>query len=187
MGTETDWHREGVWTPMSDGELLYRRALSKGKPFCFLMNTRFEDFSPELVEKYMKRSLAYGMFPGFFSHNAAEGAYFTRPQLFDRDRPLFKRYVPLCKRLAEAGWEPITMAHSSRIEVHVERFGTSLGPRYLTVFNDSRQRQTAAVHLDQRWPERSSRELLSGRMLRWQDGETAITLDPEDVAVIAME
>ena len=50
----------------------------------------------------MKRSLAYGCFPGFFSHNAAEGHYFTRPELYDRDRPLFRKYVPLCKLVAEA-------------------------------------------------------------------------------------
>jgi len=66
MGTETNWNPGGNWRPMSDGELLYRRAMCKGKPYCFLMNTRFEDFSHELVEKYMRRSLAYGMFPGFF-------------------------------------------------------------------------------------------------------------------------
>ena len=70
MGTETDWNRGGRWSPMSDADLLYRRAMCKGKPYCFLMNTRFEEFSYELVEKYMRRSLAYGMFPGFFSHNA---------------------------------------------------------------------------------------------------------------------
>ena len=108
LGTETDWHPQGKWQPMPDAELLYRRALCKGKPFCFLMNTRFEDFSPELVEKYMKRCLAYGMFPGFFSADAAGGHYFTRPELYNRDRPLFKRYIPLCKQVAEAGWEPIT-------------------------------------------------------------------------------
>ena len=45
LGTETDWHPGGTWQPMSDAELLYRRAMCKGKPFCFLMNTRFEDFS----------------------------------------------------------------------------------------------------------------------------------------------
>ncbi len=73
LGTETDWHPGGNWQPMSDAELLYRRALCKGKPYCFLMNTRFEEFSHELVEKYMKRCLAYGMFPGFFSHNASAG------------------------------------------------------------------------------------------------------------------
>ena len=87
---------------MSHADLLYRRAMCKGKPFCFLMNTRFEDFSHELVERYMKRSLAYGMFPGFFSHNASQGHYFTRSELYNRDRPLFKKYVPLCKLVAEA-------------------------------------------------------------------------------------
>ena len=134
MGTETDWNRGGKWQPMSDADLLYRRALCKGKPYCFLMNTDFEQFSHELVEKYMKRSLAYGMFPGFFSHNASQGHYFTRPELYDRDRPLFKKYVPLCKRVAEAGWEPITRARSQR------RAGLRRAlrrPRYLTVFNDS--------------------------------------------------
>ena len=122
---------------MSDAELLYRRALCKGKPFCFLMNTRFEDFSSELVEKYMKRCLAYGMFPGFFSANASGGHYFTRPELYNRDRPLFKRYVPLCKQVAEAGWEPITLARTDDEHVYIERFGN----RYYTVFNDSRERR----------------------------------------------
>ena len=103
LGTETNWHRDGRWLPMSDADMLFRRAMCKDKPYCFLMNTRFEDFSPELVERYMKRCLAYGMFPGFFSHNASQGHYFTRPELYDRDRPLFKKYVPLCRRVAEAG------------------------------------------------------------------------------------
>ena len=89
----------------------------------------------------MKRSLAYGMFPGFFSHNASQGHYFTRPELYNRDRPLFKKYVPLCKRVAEAGWEPVTLARSSDERVYVERFGT----RYLTVFNDSPDRRTVTI------------------------------------------
>ncbi len=122
-GTETDWNPGGRWRPMSDADMLYRRAMCKGKPYCFLMNTDFSKFSHELVEKYMKRSLAYGMFPGFFSADASTGQYFTRPELYDRDRPLFKKYVPLCKRAAEAGWEPITLARSSDERVYVERFG----------------------------------------------------------------
>jgi hypothetical protein len=122
LGTETNWH-PGRWSPMPDGELLYRRAMSKGKPYCFLMNTRFEDFSAELVERYMKRSLAYGMFPGFFSHNASEGHYFKRPELYERDRPLFRKYVPLCRQVAEAGWEPVTLARSDNPQIYVERFG----------------------------------------------------------------
>jgi hypothetical protein len=177
-GTETDWHR-GKWTPMSDADLLYRRALCKGKPYCFLMNTKFEEFSHELVERYMKRCLAYGMFPGFFSHNASQGQYFTRPELYDRDRPLFKRYVPLCKLVAEAGWEPLTQARCDDPRVVVERFGT----RYLTVFNDSPERRTVRLRLEISVPS-SSRELLSGAAVVWQDRQTTVTLDGEDVRVI---
>ena len=179
LGTETDWHPGGAWQPMSDAELLFRRAMCKGKPFCFLMNTRFEDFPSDLVEKYMKRCLAYGMFPGFFSHNAAQGHYFTRPELYDRDRPLFKRYMPLCKRVAEAGWEPITRATSDDEHVYVERFGK----RCWTVFNDSRERRTATIT----WadaPDAAGRELLSGRVIQSRDRTTKLSLEGEDVSVI---
>ena len=182
LGTETNWHRSGTWRPMSDAEMLYRRAMCKGKPYCFLMNTHFEEFSHSLVEKYMKRSLAYGMFPGFFSHNASQGHYFTRPELYDRDRPLFKKYVPLCKRVAEAGWEPIPLAHSSDAKVHVERFGD----RYLTVFNDSPKPRTATITLEGKAPA-ASRDLVTGKPIAWKDAKTTLTLAAEDVVVIHLQ
>jgi len=190
LGTETDWQGGGKWHPMYDSELLYRRVLCKGKPYCFLMNTDFDKFSSELVEKYMKRSLAYGMFPGFFSHNAAEGHYFTRPALYDRDRPLFKKYVPLCKLVAEAGWEPVTLARSSDDRVYVERFGgetkdKSNSPRYLTVFNDSPDRRTVTITLEGQAPT-SSRELVRGKSIPWEDGKATFSLDGEDLAVVEL-
>jgi hypothetical protein len=166
---------------MPDAELLYRRALTKGKPYCFLMNTRFESFPAGLVEKYMKRCLAYGMFPGFFSHNASQGAYFTRPELYNRDRPLFKKYVPLCKRMAEAGWEPITRAAGSDPHVYVERFGD----KYLTVFNDSPERKTATVTLDPGW-RTAHRKLLAGEALEPPAASVALALDAEDVEVLEL-
>jgi len=181
MGTETDWNHGGKWRPMSDADLLYRRALCKGKPYCFLMNTKFEDFSHALVEKYMQRALAYGMFPGFFSADASTGHYFTRPELYNRDRPLFKKYVPLCKRVAEAGWEPLTRARSSEEKVYVERFGESL----LTVFNDSAEKRSVTIHLEGKTPA-SSRELLSGAAIAWDDHAATLTLEPECVAVIEL-
>jgi dienelactone hydrolase len=182
MGTETDWNPGGSWRPMSDSELLYRRALCKGKPYCFLMNTQFERFSHELVEKYLKRSLAYGMFPGFFSHNASQGHYFTRPELYERDRDLFKKYVPLCKQVAEAGWEPITRARVDRKDVRVERFGDG----YLTVFNDSDRQQeiTVTAEIDVRRP---ARELLTGRDIAWRDKKATLALGPEGVAVLQLD
>jgi hypothetical protein len=182
MGTETNWNPGRTWRPMLDSDLLYRRSLCKGKPYCFLMNTPFEDFSHELVEKYMRRSLAYGMFPGFFSHNASQGHYFTRPELYERDRDLFRQYIPLCKLVAEAGWEPVTLARSNNGHVYVERFGD----KFLTVFNDSTERLTATITLERTAPS-ASRELVRNRTIQWRDSQTKLTLDGEDVAVIAMK
>ena len=184
MGTETDWNGQGKWQPMPDDELLYRRMLCKGKPYCFLMNTDFEKFPQTLVEKYMKRSLALGIFPGFFSHNAAEGHYFTRPDLYDRDRPLFRKYVPLCKLVAQAGWEPITLARSSDEFIHLERFGA--GPaHYLTVFNDSNRRRTATITLEQ-GSSATSRDLVSGREVSCKNGHVELSLDGEDLAILEL-
>lgn len=181
LGTETNWNSRGRWQPMTDAELLYRRAICRGKPYCFLMNTRFEDFSHELVDRYMQRSLAYGMFPGFFSHNASQGHYFTRPELYNRDRPLFQKYVPICRMVAEAGWEPITGASSSDPHVYVERFGD----RYFTVFNDSGESRSVTVQFDE--PVKSGcRELVGDRQLTVTDGAVSLSLGPEQVAVLRL-
>jgi len=184
LGTETDWHPSGTWRPMSDDDLLYRRAMCKGKPFCFLMNTRFEEFSHELVEKYMKRCLAYGMFPGFFSHNASQGHYFTRPELYERDRDLFRKYVPLCRQVAEAGWEPVTGARADNESIYVERFGE----RYLTVFNSSDRPCVASITLDgsRRAGTAASQELVRDRTIPWQNQQAEVPLGPEDVAVFQL-
>ena len=181
MGTETNWCRGGTWSPMSDEDILYRRALTKGKPYCFIMNTDFNKFTYELVEKYMKRSLAYGMFPGFFSPEASQRShYFKRPDFYNRDRPLFKKYVPLCKLVAEAGWEPIPWARSSDEHVYVERFGK----RYLTVYNDSPMARDVTITLAKGSPA-SSRELLSGKRVTWDaKGRIRLTLAGEDVALL---
>lgn len=180
LGTETDWNPGGVWRPMSDEDLLYRRVLCKGKPYCFLMNTAFESFSHEHVERYMKRSLAYGMFPGFFSHNASQGHYFTRPELYERDRDLFKKYVPLCRLVAEAGWEPITLARSDSDGVLVERFGD----RYLTVLNDTDRRQRATITIEKDASRAS--ELVGGLQVDLAGGRVSLTLEAQDVAVLQL-
>ncbi|MBQ9128348.1 MAG: hypothetical protein IJY15_11390, partial [Thermoguttaceae bacterium] len=162
VGTETNWNWNDRWSPMSDADLLYRRALCYGKPYCFLMNTDFDKFGADYVEKYMKRVLAYGMFPGFFSADASTKHYFSNPELYERDRPLFKKYMPLCKAVAEAGWEAQTGATSSDEKVYVERFGRFLNPEnhpqptpwakpaptkslYFTVFNDSQEEKTFEI------------------------------------------
>ncbi len=186
MGTETDWNRGGKWMPMSDEELLYRRALCKGKPFCFLMNTDFTKFPYEASEKFMKRALAYGMFPGYFSADASTGHYFTRPELYNRDRPLFKKYLQLCKKVAEAGWEPLTGASSDNEAVIVERFGNLPGSCYLTVFNLSDARQKAGIALTSLPANKAGRELVAGGEIAWQGKRASLELDGGDVRVIEL-
>jgi hypothetical protein len=182
LGTETDWNPGGKWRPMSDEELLYRRVLCGPKPYCFLMNTDFTAFPHELVEKYMKRCLACGMFPGFFSQNASEGHYFSQPALYNRDRGLFKKYVPLCRTVAEAGWQPITRARCEDPRVFVERFGE----KYLTVFNDSGRETEAVIALADK-ASGKARELVGGADLPITDGKLTLSLKAEDVAVIVLE
>ncbi|MDA3926133.1 MAG: hypothetical protein PF904_15665 [Kiritimatiellae bacterium] len=184
MGTETDWNRGGKWNPMSDEEMLYRRAMCKGKPYCFLMNTEFTEFSYECSEKYMKRSLAYGMFPGYFSSDASTGQYFTRPELYNRDRPLFKKYLPLCNLVAEAGWEPLTGAVSDNESVVVEQFGKQNGICYLTVYNLAETTQKATLKLTTLDVPSRCRELLEQKDIKWNEKQAEFELQPGDVRVL---
>jgi hypothetical protein len=84
--------------------------------------------------------------------------------------------------VAEAGWEPVTLAHSSDDRVYVERFGGKL----FTVFNDSAERRTISVTLDRSVP-KASRDLIHGQTITWRDRRTELTLDGEDVALIEMD
>jgi hypothetical protein len=182
MGTETDWNPGNRWRPMSDAEMLYRRVLCGPKPYCFLMNTNFDEFPKELSERFMKRCLAYGMFPGYFSPNASQGHYFSRPELYNRDRPLFKKYVPLCKLVAQAGWRPVTGARGNQASVYIERFGE----KYLTVFNDGKDAKPVTITVEGA-PPAQARELLGNTPLALKDAALSLTLEPEDVAVIELK
>jgi hypothetical protein len=121
------------------------------------------------------------MFPGFFSHNASEGHYFTRPDLYNRDRELFKKYVPLCKLLSEAGWEPITRTHADDPGIVLERFGE----KHLTVLNPDDAQKTVKVKFEQPVP-KMCRELLSQMDIEVQDGVATISMLPGDVAVLEL-
>jgi hypothetical protein len=127
--------------------MLYWRALCGKKPYVTLQNTDFDRFPPELVERYLARCGAYGVLPSFFSPDAASGVYWTRPEVYDRDRPLFRRYIPVIRRVAEAGWEPITYATCADADVWIERFGSGKEV-FLTAFNPRPAPVTAHVAVD---------------------------------------
>jgi hypothetical protein len=121
----------------------YRRTLSYRKPYLLLQNTNFDALGP-YVERYFQRSMFYGIYPSFFSVDAANSPYWQDPKWYNRDRPLFRKYIPIIQRLSAAEWEPVTRARSSHTNVFVERFGS----RYLTVLNDTGARTSVTLTLN---------------------------------------
>ena len=108
------------------------RTMAGRKPYLLLMNTDYDAFTPGLVERYFQRSLFYGMWPGMFSHNASENPYWQNPKWYNRDRPLFKKYLPLIRRVAEAGWQPVTHAACENERIWVERSGRMPAGRFIS-------------------------------------------------------
>jgi hypothetical protein len=117
------------------------------RPYLLLQNTVFEEFPVAMVERYMRRAIFYGMAPSFFSHNAASATYWSRPDIYNRDRHLFKRYLPVYKALAAAGWEPLTWATTGNAKVYVERYGKD-DEVYFALFNDSDRAQDFRLTVD---------------------------------------
>ena len=180
MGIETDWRHGGNWHPMCDEEMLYRRAVCYGKPFCFLQNTDFTRFGYGDSERYMQRCLAYGMFPSYFSANAATDHYFSQPALYERDRPLFRKYLPLVKRVAEAGWRPVNrLLVPSDPGVFAEQFGTNL----VTVFNSGRTAKSVELRL-RTGSSAVASELVEGGRVVFTDGAVRMELPPESVRLL---
>ncbi|HMP75150.1 MAG TPA: discoidin domain-containing protein [Kiritimatiellia bacterium] len=123
-GKEVHWlDAQHAFAPDSDETMLYRRTLSGTKPYPLLLNVTFEHFTPAMMRKFFERSLFYAFYPGMFSHDAATNPYFEDPALYDRDRDLFLKYIPMVRALSAAGWEPVTRAASSHPEILVERYG----------------------------------------------------------------
>ncbi len=190
LGTETDWQQGGRYRPSSDEQMSLWRTMAGAKPYLLLMNTDFDEFNSGRVERYFQRSLFYGMFPGMFSHNAADHPYWANPKWYNRDRPLFKRYLPLIKRVAQAGWQPVTRAVCSNERIFLERFGPEkTGAVLLTLFNDTdtRQRGRVRVELTPLGLTRSAtaRELISGQQLR-KAGEWDLGLGAQEVKVVEL-
>lgn len=193
MGIEVDWlDDKGNWQPDGDEVFNLRRTLSAQKPYLLLMNTNYEKFTSPMVEKYMQRSLFYGVFPSMFSADAATNPYWETPKWVERDRPLFVKYIPILKRISAAGWEPIPSIRSSVPQVYVERYGN----RLFTAFNDDRQRShDAALTIDLRsihLPTISRiTNLITGASVPFTvhgtDCTLTLRLDPETVAALELK
>ncbi len=190
MGTETDWLSGGTYRPASHPQMAYWRTLAGAKPYLLLMNTDYDAFAP-YVERYFQRSLFYGFYPSMFSHNASENPYWQKPAWYNRDRPLFRKYLPVIRTVAEAGWQPVTTATCDNPEIWVERFGPDpKGVRYYTLYSES-ARAESGVLTEQleggAGTNAVATELLSGTALPRAGGGWRVELSPQSVAVARVE
>lgn len=146
LGIEANWGS----APESDATLLWRRVAAFRRPFCLLQNTDFAQFGHADMRRYMERCLFYGHFASCFSADAASFPYFEDPLLYERDRGLFQKYVPLVRELDLAGWRPVTHATTSHRDLLCERFGdASLGALPLfTLQNDGAIGRHATLAVD---------------------------------------
>ncbi|MEN6641000.1 MAG: hypothetical protein ABFE08_01005 [Armatimonadia bacterium] len=147
LGAET-----GLIIPRKDFN--YIRTVIYHKPFLTLLKGNYEkQIDRPQMELFMKRCLAYGVYPGFFdwppSGLGPGGQYWNHPRYYERDRDLFRKYEPLCRTLATVGWEPITHARSSNPQVYVERYGPdATGNVWLTVLNEQDRAQQTTLTVD---------------------------------------
>ena len=130
------------------------RTIIYHKPMLTLLKGNYEQkIGYNEVELFMKRALAYGVFPGFFdwppSGLGPGGRYWAHPAYYERDRELHRKYLPLVKTLAAAGWEPVTHARSSNAKVFVERYGPdAAGILWLTLLNEEGAPQDTTLAID---------------------------------------
>jgi hypothetical protein len=100
---------------------------------------------PDAVQvlAYLRQALLLGYFPGF------NGTYWDNASAYERDRGLFRQYVPLIRTVAAAGWRPVHGVTTSEPAIYVERFDDDRGDVfYLTAQNWTETARTFLLTLD---------------------------------------
>ena len=121
----------------------FKRAISFQKPIVFLLNEglndkAFTEAPYKGYEIYFEKMLAYGFFPSFFSVDASNDPYWQDKKKIENGRPFFKKYIPIIKQIAAAGWQPVTYASVNSDALRIERFGKS-GNLFFTIRNNGNQ------------------------------------------------
>ncbi|HRA73897.1 MAG TPA: hypothetical protein PLB11_13865, partial [Flavobacterium sp.] len=111
-----------------------------------LNDNAFTDFPFKGYEIYFEKLLAYGFFPSFFSVNASSDPYWKDAEKIENGRPFFKKYIPIIKQIAGAGWEPVTNAICNVESLRIERFG-EVGKLFFTVRNNGNEEAQCIVSL----------------------------------------
>lgn len=199
LGIETSWGETETISPPRLDELDFLRTMLYHKPYCYLNNVEYANFRGKKVEDYFALCFQYGLWPGFFSHNAAESPYWQDPKLYNADRRYFLHFMRPQQRVTAAGWEPVTHAAASDARLLVERWGggaeltasTFDHPVYFTCYNPSTNPIAFEVELDADLAVNEgvvAYDLLNGSRLLVEEGRRVrgLHLPPRGVAAIAV-
>ena len=149
FGAELSWYSTGDHNVAA---LDFKRAISFQKPIVFLLNEglndkAFTEAPYEGYEIYFEKMLAYGFFPSFFSVDASNDPYWQDKNKIENGRSFFKKYIPLIREIAAAGWEPVTDARVDKKGIRVERFGDN-DKFYFTIRNNDVKDAECNLDLD---------------------------------------
>jgi hypothetical protein len=198
----------------SDEVSLARRMLAYRKPTSNLLqegnfNTPRPELSQAEVEQYIKHQMFYGFFPGIATIGGEEKPgyigwkrYFGTPAQYERDRTLFKKYIPIIKEVCAAGWEPVTCARTSSENVYIERFGYwDKSNLHFTLRNNGEKEERFSVTIQagrlgaagKELGDISVRELASNSLLAANTNDKTVVLElsmvlpPKETAVLQIE
>ncbi len=155
-GRWVDVHvRERHVVDYDEERLSVMRMLVCGKPVSFLGSWQPKD--SQGLEAVLRKLLIFGMCPG--SARA------------EHERELYKKYIPVISRVAQAGWQPVTHARAEGL--WLERFGAEPGALFFTAGNRGPRRLRGRVVIDADALGRANRlgelrveEVLEGRPLK---------------------
>lgn len=132
---------------------LLKRTLAYQRPLSTLDHqVGLGRLDAEEIDRRLQQNVFYGIFAGAYNFKIeADGGASFPTWSTPEHRELWSRYVPALRRLAAAGWEPVTLARSSDPAVWVERFGRAEdGDLHLTLHNPTGTGRTVRVRLETR-------------------------------------
>jgi hypothetical protein len=173
----------------------FKRAISFQKPIVFLLNEglndkAFTDTPYKGYEVYFEKMMAYGFFPSFFSVDASTDPYWQDHKKVENGRPFFKKYIPVIKLIAGAGWEPVTYASTNTASVRIERFGHN-DNLFFTVRNNGNENILCTVLLDLQKlgisKEFSADEMMSGEIVKFEENRLFLNIPAGRTQVIRIK
>ncbi|HYU57507.1 MAG TPA: hypothetical protein VEO00_05600, partial [Actinomycetota bacterium] len=155
-----------------DGLAMLKRTLAYQRPVTTL-DTKLADGSLDLdgIAGRIEENLFYGIYPGAWVRAENEDHQTEPTWSTEAKRAVFARFTPLFRRLAAAGWEPVTDARTDDSGVWVERYGSAAdGDLHLALRNHTGRERDVTLEVDLRaqplGEESRVEELLTGAEVR---------------------